>query len=118
MLNERIEDGIIIATFEHGKTNSITLETLRRLRDIVKKANEDDGIRGIILTGAGRVFCSGFDLPMFLGFKNVDEIVTFFHEEEEILLELFTCRKPVISALNGAAVAGGSSLPWLRTTGS
>jgi len=107
MLNERIEDGIIIATFEHGKTNSITLETLRRLRDIVKKANEDDGIRGIILTGAGRVFCSGFDLPMFLGFKNVDEIVTFFHEEEEILLELFTCRKPVISALNGAAVAGG-----------
>ena len=39
MLNERIEDGIIIATFENGKINSITLETLRKLRDIVKKAN-------------------------------------------------------------------------------
>lgn len=107
MLNERIEDGIIIATFEHGKTNSITMETLRKLREIVRKANDDDGIKGIILTGAGRIFCSGFDLPMFLGFKNVEEIIEFFHEEEEILLELFTCRKPVVSALNGAAVAGG-----------
>ncbi|HWR68028.1 MAG TPA: enoyl-CoA hydratase/isomerase family protein [Desulfomonilia bacterium] len=107
MLNERIEDGIIIATFENGKINSITLETLRKLRDIVKKANEDDAVKGIVLTGAGRIFCSGFDLPMFLGFKDVDEIVAFFHEEEEILLELFMCRKPVVSALNGAAVAGG-----------
>lgn len=107
MLNERIEDGIIIATFEHGKTNSITMETLRKLREIVRKANDDDGVKGIILTGAGRIFCSGFDLPMFLGFKNVEEIIEFFHEEEEILLELFTCRKPVVSALNGAAVAGG-----------
>ncbi|HOS97252.1 MAG TPA: enoyl-CoA hydratase/isomerase family protein [Deltaproteobacteria bacterium] len=107
MLNERIEEGIIIATFNNGKTNTITLEVLRKLREIVKKANEDDSVKGIILTGAGRIFCSGFDLPMFLGFKNVDEIVEFFHEEEEILLELFLCRKPVISAMNGAAVAGG-----------
>ncbi|HPI93902.1 MAG TPA: enoyl-CoA hydratase/isomerase family protein [Deltaproteobacteria bacterium] len=107
MLNERIEDGIIIATFENGKTNSITLEMLRTLRDIVRRANEDDAVKGIILTGAGRIFCSGFDLPTFLGFQTLEEIVKFFDEEEEILLELFMCKKPVVSVMNGAAVAGG-----------
>ena len=107
MLNEKLEDGIIIATFEHGKTNSLTLEILRKLRDIVKRANEDDAVKGIVLTGAGRTFCSGFDLPMFMGFKDVKEIGDFFDEGEEILLELFECRKPVVSALNGHAIAGG-----------
>jgi enoyl-CoA hydratase/carnithine racemase len=107
MLNEKLEDGIIIATFEHGKTNSLTLEILRKLSDIVKKANEDDAVKGIVLTGAGRTFSSGFDLPMFMGFKDVKEIGDFFDEGEEILLALFECRKPVVSALNGHAIAGG-----------
>jgi len=107
MLNEKLEDGIIIATFEHGKTNSLTLETLRKLRDIVKKANQDDAVKGIVLTGAGRTFCSGFDLPMFMGFKDIDEVGNFFDEVELILVELFECSKPVVSALNGHAIAGG-----------
>jgi enoyl-CoA hydratase/carnithine racemase len=107
MLNQRIEDGMIILEFANGKTNSITLETLHGIRDAVRKANQEDDIKGMILTGAGRIFCGGFDLPMFLGFKDVDEIVRFFDEEEEILLDLFTCKKPVVAALNGAAVAGG-----------
>jgi enoyl-CoA hydratase/carnithine racemase len=107
MLNERIEDGIIIATFEYGKTNSLTLDMLRTLRNIVKKANEDDAVKGIILTGAGRSFCSGFDLPMFMGFKGINEVGDFFDEVELILVELFECRKPVVSAINGHAIAGG-----------
>ncbi len=107
MLNERNEEGIIIAEFDHGKVNSITLETLRKLKGIVKRANEDASIRGIILTGAGRTFSGGFDLPMFLGFKDVEEVAAFIQEEDEILTELFMCRKPVVSAINGHAVAGG-----------
>jgi len=107
MLNERTEEGIIIAEFNNGKTNSITLETLRKLREIVKKANEDDSIRGIILTGAGKMFSGGFDLPMFLGFKDVQEVYDFIKEEDEIITELFMCKKPVVSAINGHAVAGG-----------
>ncbi|MRS04183.1 enoyl-CoA hydratase/isomerase family protein, partial [bacterium] len=89
MLNIRNEEGIIIAEFDNGKVNSITMETLLKIRDVVKSANEDDAIRGIILTGAGKIFCGGFDLPTFLGFKNLDEIIAFFEVEEEILLETF-----------------------------
>jgi len=107
MLIEKIENQIIIATFQDGKTNPLDLETLRSLQKVVQKANEDESIKGIILTGAGRSFSSGFNLPMFLGFKNLEEVVAFFAEEEKILTELFTCKKPVVSAINGHAVAGG-----------
>lgn len=107
MISERIEDNIVIATFDSGKNNTITRETLRNLQAIVKKVSEQEELKGIVLTGNGKVFCSGFDLPMFLGFKDVDEVVAFFNEEEDILLDLFSCPKPVIAAINGHTVAGG-----------
>ncbi len=107
MVNVRNEGGIITAEFDHGKVNSITRETLRTLREVVKSADQDDAVRGIVLTGAGRAFSGGFDLPMFLGFSTHEEIVDFFTEEEEVLIKLFMCKKPVISAINGHAIAGG-----------
>jgi enoyl-CoA hydratase/carnithine racemase len=107
MLNQRIEDGIIIVTFENGKTNSLDLEMLRDLRNVVKRANEEYAIKGIILTGAGKTFCSGFDLPMFMGFKDLEAVGNFFDEVELILVEVFECSKPVVSAINGHAIAGG-----------
>jgi enoyl-CoA hydratase/carnithine racemase len=107
MIKERTEDNILIATFDNGKFNSITHDSLKQLSAIIKKVNEDDKIKGLILTGAGKVFCSGFDLPMFLGFKDLNEVLTFFEEAEDIFIDFFMCKKPVVSAINGAAMAGG-----------
>jgi len=110
MIQERIEDGIIIATMAHGKNNSITLDLLRQLKDIVTRVNTQDEIKGIVLTGSGKTFSSGFDLPIFLGFKDIKEAVDFYIDEEDCMLELFTCKKPVVAAVNGSAVAGGMIL--------
>jgi enoyl-CoA hydratase/carnithine racemase len=107
MINERMEDNIVIATFDNGKFNSITHDSLKQLSAILKKVNEVDEIKGLILTGAGKVFCSGFDFPMFLGFKDLNEVLIFFEEAEDIFIEFFMCKKPVVSAINGAAMAGG-----------
>jgi enoyl-CoA hydratase/carnithine racemase len=107
MLNQRIEDNIIIATFDDGKTNTITEKALNTLSEIITNVNENNDIKGLVLTGTGKTFSSGFDLPMFLGFKDLNEVVTFFRKEEEILINLFMCHKPVVAAWNGAAVAGG-----------
>ncbi len=107
MLKQRIEDNIIIATLDDGITNTITEDALDTLSTIIKNVNENNEIKGLIITGAGKTFCSGFDLPLFLGFKDLAEVIAFFNKEEEILINLFMCRKPVVTAWNGAAVAGG-----------
>jgi enoyl-CoA hydratase/carnithine racemase len=107
MLKQRIEDNIIIATFDDGITNTITEEVVNTLGEIVKNVNENNDIKGLVLTGAGKTFCSGFDLPMFLGFKDLKEVVTFFEKAEDIYIKLFMCNKPVVAALNGSMVAGG-----------
>jgi enoyl-CoA hydratase/carnithine racemase len=107
MLKERIEDNIVIATFEKERTNSIDLDVLRKLKEIVEKVNNDDSLKGLILTGSGKLFSSGFDLPMFLSLKDVKEVTDFISEEDEILTELFMCKKPVVSAMNGSTIAAG-----------
>lgn len=107
MIKETIEDGIAIITLSHGATNSITIETLRQIDKVLKKVNEDDSLKGIVLTGEGRFFSSGFHLPDFIGFKSLEEIYAWFDEEEEHLLNFFTCDKPVVCAMNGHSAAAG-----------
>lgn len=60
-----MEDDIQIVRFNHPPTNSITAGMLESLDAIVSEANENPGIKGIILTGNGRFFSSGLDLPLF-----------------------------------------------------
>ncbi|MDY0131725.1 MAG: enoyl-CoA hydratase/isomerase family protein [Desulforegulaceae bacterium] len=107
MIKERIEDDILIAVLSNGKTNSIDFETLKQLDACVEKVNTEEKLKGLVLTGEGRFFSSGFNLPMFLNFKDVDEAVDFFNQEEEMLLNFFMCKKPVVCAMNGHSAAAG-----------
>ena len=107
MFDEAIEDDIRIVKFKNGKTNPINREMLLRLKEIIDEVNASATARGIILTGDGRFFSSGFDLPIFINFKDQKEAIEFFEMEEDVLLSLFTCEKPVISAINGHCAAAG-----------
>lgn len=111
MIEKRIEDDIIIVTLKNGNDNSITDEFYHEMKGIIKELNENPSPKGLILTGEGRFFSSGFNLKMFLNFKNSKEVADFFRDlEEPVLIDLFTCKKPVIAALNGHAVANGMIL--------
>jgi enoyl-CoA hydratase/carnithine racemase len=108
MLHQRIEDDILILTIENGKDNSLTPDFYAGLKSAIDQANNNPSPKGIIITGAGKFFSSGFNLPMFLSFKSPKEVAAFFRDTEEpILLDLFMCKKPVIAAMNGHSVAGG-----------
>ncbi len=107
MLEKAIQDNIVIVCLTGGATNSITIDTLRQLKAIVDEVNENDDLKGIILTGQGRFFSSGFSLPIFIDFEKPADVISFFEEEEKILLDFFTCKKPVVCALNGHAAAMG-----------
>ncbi|PIE70849.1 MAG: hypothetical protein CSA22_05485 [Deltaproteobacteria bacterium] len=110
MLKETIQENIVILTLENGKTNAVNRETLEQLKAAVEKVNTDDTLKGIILTGAGRFFSSGFDLPMFLALEDHAAVCEFFDFEEQVLLDFFQCAKPVVCAMNGHAAAMGMIL--------
>lgn len=107
MFEATIEDGIQIVALKSGKTNPFTREVLLGLKEIVDEVNANPVPKGIVLTGEGRFFSSGFDLPIFINFKDPQEATDFFEMEEQVLLSLFTCDKPVVSAINGHCVAAG-----------
>jgi len=107
MLKKEIQDNIVIAQFSDGASNAVTIETLRQLKEIVDEVNENDELKGIILTGEGRFFSSGFSLPTFVGFETPEQVIDFFEEEENILVDYFTCKKPVVCAMNGHSAAMG-----------
>ena len=107
MFEETIQDDIKIVTFKNGKTNPINKDMLLQLKKIVDEVNANPTPKGLILTGDGRFFSSGFDLPVFINFKDQKEANDFFDMEEDVLLSLFTCEKPVISAINGHCAAAG-----------
>lgn len=106
-MGKRIENNIIFFEWDNGPMNTITLDTLAALDETVSELEQNDDLLGLVLTGRGKLFSSGFDLPMFLGFEGIDDVIAFFKKEEEILAKLFACSKPVISAINGHCVAAG-----------
>ncbi|CFX84029.1 Crotonase superfamily [Syntrophomonas zehnderi OL-4] len=107
MFDCEVEDNIIIFRFNYGRTNSITLKTLQGLKTYIDQLNDDDDLKGLILTGTGRYFSSGFDLETFTTFPSEQAIIDWFKIEEEVLYHLFTCSKPVIAAINGHTTAAG-----------
>lgn len=83
------------------------------LKHAVRAADDDDSVRTIIVTGAGRAFCAGQDLEggaeVFQreGAEKGEELATRDHE---FLLAFLDCRKPIIAAINGPAIGAGSTM--------
>jgi len=103
------------------KLNAINEEMPRELRAAVTQANEDDSVHVIVLAGAGRAFCSGYDLELYAesprpcrGSQEMpwDPMIDFrfMHENTNCFMSLWRSAKPVICKVHGYAVAGGSDI--------
>jgi 2-(1,2-epoxy-1,2-dihydrophenyl)acetyl-CoA isomerase len=94
--------------------NALRVELTDELRSALDGAGRDPAVRAIVLTGAGRAFCSGGDIAFMqevMGrggrFQDFSALVL---AGREIVRLLQTIDKPVIAAINGAAAGGGMSL--------
>lgn len=105
----QIEDQIAVFTFT-APTGAVSGETLRGLGEILARVEAEYDLKGLILTGVGKFFSSGFDLKTFTSFRDEQDIIEWFKYEEELMYKLFTCSKPVIAAVNGHATAAGMIL--------
>ena len=89
------------------KLNALDSALVEGLSDALGQAAEDDGVRVIVIAGAGRSFCAGYDLSEESGSESALESLT--HSLGR-LLEVFDHPRPIIAQVHGHCLAGGCDL--------
>ena len=102
------QDGIAIVHLRHGPANAMDVAFCNALTNGIKELEQSDS-QAIILTGQGSIFSAGVDLPLLLE-GGVDYIRQFLPALGELLETAYFCSKPLITAINGHAIAGGCLL--------
>jgi enoyl-CoA hydratase/carnithine racemase len=104
--------------------NSFTVEMANELIHAFNRASDDDDVSAIVVTGKGRAFCAGMDLtregnvfgldeskkPTVEDMKNSQRLEGVADTGGTVNLSIFECKKPVIAAINGAAVGVGATM--------
>ena len=94
--------------------NALTVELKVALREALERAASDDGVRAVVLTGAGRAFCVGQDLrehadSLAAGDSALDTVRRHYNPIVRAIAEM---PKPVVAAVNGMAAGAGASLAF------
>ncbi|MFY9733277.1 MAG: enoyl-CoA hydratase [Candidatus Acidiferrales bacterium] len=113
VLEERKGNVATIRLNRPDKLNALNIELGRGLVHALLHASQDNSVRAVVLTGAGRGFCAGGDLELLLDLRKrnaSDELKVLLEAGKEICLAIATMTKPVIAAVNGPAAGGGMNL--------
>ncbi len=123
------DDGLLRLTLDRPEAlNAFTVTMADELVDAYRRASNDDAVRAIVVTGEGRAFCAGMDLSVEGNVFGLDETLSpsladlkerpLTPEIEtgvrdtggRVALAMFACSKPIVGAINGAAVGIGATM--------
>ena len=123
------QDSILTLTLSRpDHMNAFTTEMSHELIDAFSRASDDDAVGAIVITGAGKAFCAGMDLNSAGNVFGLNESLNptlqdmreRSHETEiedgvrdsggRVVLAMYDCKKPIIGAINGAAVGIGATM--------
>ncbi|MGF7151404.1 enoyl-CoA hydratase/carnithine racemase [Sphingomonas zeicaulis] len=115
-----MHDGIAVATFSRPeRMNTFGVAMMQDLLALIDHVDAEDAIRALVLTGSGRAFCAGADLGQGgetfdykPGGRTGDIDVDGVRRDGggRVTLRMFRCLKPIIAAINGAAVGIGATM--------
>lgn len=126
-IRHELDDGILTVVLDRpDNLNAFTVEMADELEHTFVAVNDDDAVRAVIVTGEGRAFCAGMDLssegnvfgldeskaPSLADMADLDdpELRRVRDTGGRVTLAIYSCRKPVIAAINGAAVGIGATM--------
>jgi enoyl-CoA hydratase len=118
VLLDRPAAGIALVTLNFPeRMNSMAFDVMVPLRNALREIDGNNEIRAVVLTGAGRGFCSGADqsgergrVPNTAGLTPATVALRAMEVLEDVVLTLRAMHQPVIAAVNGAAIGGGLCL--------
>jgi enoyl-CoA hydratase/carnithine racemase len=93
------------------RLNALTFEVYAELRDAFRTLDGEPGVRSILLTGAGRAFCSGGDVEDIIGAlfaRDYQGLVDFTRTTGALIQAMIACRRPIVGALNGTVAGAGA----------
>jgi len=111
-LRVEIADGVATVTFDRPeKLNALTFDAYADLRDMLGELRHRDDVRALVITGAGRGFCSGGDVHEIIGaLQGADQrtLLEFTRMTGAVVREMRECPLPIVAAVNGVAAGAGA----------
>lgn len=113
-LYEQDERGIATITLNRPeRLNALTFEVYRELTDTFAALRDERDVRVVIITGAGRAFCSGGDVHDIIGelfSRSMEGLLEFTRMTCELIRNIRALPKPVIASLNGTTAGAGACI--------
>lgn len=117
VVDRPVEDVAVVTLNRPDRMNSMAFDVMVPLIDRLTEISADNSVRAVILTGAGRGFCSGADqsgergrMPGIKGLTAVSVALRAMEILDDLVMTLRGLHQPVIAAVNGAAIGGGLCL--------
>jgi enoyl-CoA hydratase/carnithine racemase len=110
----RLDAGTGVATITLNRPerlNALTFDVYAELRDTFRALDTEPGVRAIVLTGAGRAFCSGGDVEEIIGAlfaRDAAGLREFTRMTCDLIQNIRRVSRPVIAAVNGTAAGAGA----------
>ncbi len=114
---------VVLETRDHGiatlvmnrpdRLNALNSELAAGLNEAITRLAQDESIRVVVLTGAGRAFCAGGDLTDIRRGRDsgdMKQLEPLLRSGMQLVLNMRTMRQPVIAAVNGAAAGAGMNI--------
>jgi enoyl-CoA hydratase/carnithine racemase len=110
----QVHDNVATITLNRPeRLNALTFEVYRELTDAFAALSAEDDVRAVVITGAGRAFCSGGDVHDIIGelFKRDEQgLLEFTRMTCELIHNIRALPKPVIASLNGTTAGAGACI--------
>ena len=106
-----IDDRVARVTFNRPEIhNAFNATVITEMQQVFNEIEKDDDIRVVVLTGAGKSFCAGADLNWMRSVVNqsFEENLAESNALAELFHNMYSCKRPIIGRINGAAIGGGT----------